>query len=101
MRYSVILSLAGILLFIVSSLGFAQTDSGGAMTGGTPDGAITEEGEKITEPSCFQENFSGEYKTIRPGASKFPAERYIFIHEGPCKCEGKSAPDCAEPVDDK
>ena len=55
----------------------------GRMTGGTPDGAITEEGEKITEPSCFQENFSGEYKTIRPGASKFPALKSFFYD--PCE----------------
>ena len=101
MRYFVTLSLSGLLLFMVSSLGLAQTDSVGTKTNEETGESISEEKKQITVPSCFQENFSGEYKTLKPNAFKFPSERYIFIHEGSCKCEGKLPTDCSEPVDDK
>jgi hypothetical protein len=57
--------------------------------------------ELASGPNCYREKTSAIYKTISPGDIISPSEKWIFIHAGPCECEGKMAGlDCNEPGDD-
>jgi hypothetical protein len=49
--------------------------------------------------ACYKHKFSGVYKTFRPGDVMFKPD-WVFIHNGPCDCEGKSGDECQEPGDD-
>jgi hypothetical protein len=51
-------------------------------------------------PACFRNKFSNIYKTFNRGDITFPVQDWVFIHQGPCECEGSSPPDCIEPGDD-
>ena len=99
MRYAVICGLSSLLVILAPSpYGFAQTESG---DGNTNPSLNKDETEEIKGPICFMENFSGTYKTYWDKGYKFPGERFVFVHRGPCKCEGKTPIDCTEPGDDK
>jgi hypothetical protein len=50
-------------------------------------------------PACYRGRSTGIYKTFRPGDVMFKPD-WIFIHNGTCECEGKSADQCQEPGDD-
>jgi hypothetical protein len=53
----------------------------------------------VSDPACYLGVFSGTYHTWSKSGFKDPHQRWEFIHDGPCKCEGKFAHECKE-VDD-
>ncbi len=55
--------------------------------------------EPVTSVACYRELSGGTYRTFRPGDYMFK-KAWVFIHNGDCECEGKTAVDgCAEPGD--
>jgi hypothetical protein len=88
-------------------------DSGSASPGQDPGGGGASGGDSgslsptVVQPepladglSCFREKTVGVYKTFKKGALKPAEETWIFIHDGPCQCEGKTGDVCQEPGDD-
>jgi hypothetical protein len=51
-------------------------------------------------PACFRNKFDNRYKTFQRGDFAVPVNEWVFVHRGPCQCEGQSPPDCIEPGDD-
>jgi hypothetical protein len=49
--------------------------------------------------ACYKHKFSGLYQTFKPGDVMFKPE-WIFLHNGSCKCEGRTGDECQEPGDE-
>lgn len=59
----------------------------------------SETGDAGTGEACYRALTQGVYKTFRPGDVMFKPD-WVFIHNGPCQCEGKTADVCSEPGDE-
>ena len=57
--------------------------------------------ELSSGPCCYRDKNTAVYKTLSPGDITDANDKWIFIHAGPCSCEGEMAGlDCTEPGDD-
>ncbi len=57
-----------------------------------------EEELAANESGCFRHRFSGLYKIFNRGDFGIRVE-WVFIHNGPCECEGQTMDQCVEPGD--
>jgi hypothetical protein len=57
------------------------------------------EENEANSSACYKQKFSGEYRTFKP-FDVMDKLNWIFIHNGPCECEGKTGDQCQEPGDE-